>query len=143
VKLYREIFFMHNGPWPCHFCGQPVTYVEVDVHHLDGNKRNNDLSNLVASHERCHMSYHAKMPNGPHSVETKSKISNALRCHKRTEEHGRNISRGKKLHMTPELKAHLKSIRRLSSGHHVPHTEEAKRKMSELAIERRTKSCPK
>lgn len=48
VSLHRYIWEKHNGPIPCNY----------DIHHIDENKSNNDLSNLQmilkANHTRLH-----------------------------------------------------------------------------------------
>lgn len=42
--------------WRCPSCGRSRSEVErVDVHHRDGNPRNNDPENLVALCKRCHL----------------------------------------------------------------------------------------
>lgn len=59
---YREVFFAHNGPGPytCCFCGQPVDFEEVVIHHVDHNRTNLARENLTAAHETCHKSHHHK-----------------------------------------------------------------------------------
>lgn len=43
--------------WRCPGCGRDRDAVDrVDVHHRDGNPRNNDPDNLVALCRRCHLS---------------------------------------------------------------------------------------
>lgn len=74
-------------PWPCHFCGKPVTvtlYADgrgmfkdtLVIHHLDENPFNNDFENLAPSHGGCHTTHHRKgKPTGlHHSEEHKAKI---------------------------------------------------------------------
>lgn len=42
--------------WRCPGCGRSRDEVErVDVHHRDGNPKNNDPDNLVALCKRCHL----------------------------------------------------------------------------------------
>lgn len=75
-NAYRMAFFTAAGagPWPCFFCDEPVGR-EVVVHHVDHNRTNNDVSNLVPAHEGCHTSYHvaarwdALKENGPWTCE--------------------------------------------------------------------------
>lgn len=50
-------------PWPCFFCGKPITELgqqsrSLHRHHLDGIRENNDGNNLVPSHARCHIDFH-------------------------------------------------------------------------------------
>ena len=61
VWVYNAL--MHHGgpPWPCHFCDVPVESVTRgvgSVHHLDHDRSNNDVSNLVFAHQACHARYH-------------------------------------------------------------------------------------
>lgn len=46
------------GPHSCHWCGRHVNWrhprpADLEVDHLDANRGNNDLANLVASCHRC------------------------------------------------------------------------------------------
>ena len=58
-----------EGPFNCHWCGKTVTWADMHVDHLDSDKQNNDVGNLVAScpicnqqrgHERLMMTLRAK-----------------------------------------------------------------------------------
>ena len=42
-----------EGPFKCHWCGKEVTWSDMHVDHLDADKKNNDVSNLVASCPVC------------------------------------------------------------------------------------------
>lgn len=63
VGMHRVALYAVLGPGthPCHHCGTPVTWSQgtrtakgsLIVDHLDGNKRNNDVSNLVPSCQGC------------------------------------------------------------------------------------------
>lgn len=61
VRVYREAVPL---PWTCHFCGFAITFTGGTapqagvVHHLDEDRRNNDLSNLAAAHFSCHARHH-------------------------------------------------------------------------------------
>lgn len=57
-RTYRTKFSREHGPppWPCHFCKGDVFI--LFVHHIDGNHRNDDISNLSAAHKSCHQAYH-------------------------------------------------------------------------------------
>lgn len=45
-----------RGGWHCPGCSRSYQAVDrVDVHHRDGNPRNNDPENLVALCRRCHL----------------------------------------------------------------------------------------
>ena len=44
---------------PCAFCGEPLNSdATLVVHHIDENRNNNDLDNLVGMHNGCHRSHH-------------------------------------------------------------------------------------
>ena len=55
---------LYPGPYTCHFCGDPITELygrggsALNVHHVDGNGRNDEPGNMVAVHRRCHSRYH-------------------------------------------------------------------------------------
>jgi hypothetical protein len=54
---YVSLFKEHNQPpWHCHFCGELVE--KLYIHHLDHDHYNNELTNLVAVHKRCHDQHH-------------------------------------------------------------------------------------
>lgn len=48
---YRKDAFEHYGA-VCEYCGS--TYNFFDVHHIDGNRDNNDISNLCVLCRHCH-----------------------------------------------------------------------------------------
>lgn len=85
----------------------------LHIHHIDQNKLNNSLSNLIYLTKAEHMKIHH--PNGiPHEIteEERYKRGNAFRGKKFTEEHKRRISES-------------------NIGKH-NHSEEAKKRISEL-----------
>jgi hypothetical protein len=55
VYEHRFVFYNHNGkgPFKCHWCDAVVDWNLMDVDHLDDNKSNNDISNLVPSCHKC------------------------------------------------------------------------------------------
>jgi hypothetical protein len=64
---YRHAFRDANppGPWPCHFCGEPVEdqtkpfdKTSFVVHHADGDSANEAPDNLSAAHHGCHSRHH-------------------------------------------------------------------------------------
>lgn len=59
---YRRIFFAENGPspWLCYFCREDVSHTDLVVHHVDKNRLNNSVDNLVPSHHGCHNAFHAR-----------------------------------------------------------------------------------
>jgi hypothetical protein len=50
---YRKIWMDHHGPIPVDENG--ITY---DIHHIDGNRNNNDISNLIAVSIKEHYQIH-------------------------------------------------------------------------------------
>ena len=93
-----------------------------DIHHLDENKLNNSLSNLVYLTKSKHAKLHHKGENNVmfgkhHSEETRNKISDSLKGHKFSDETKRKISDAKKGKTTWNKCKH--------------HSEETKRKISE------------
>lgn len=89
----------------------------LSIHHLDGNKLNNSLSNLVYLTQNEHVSIHNHDRKGKlFSEEARKNISIAQKGKKRSEEARKNISESKKGTKNPMYGKHL--------------SEEAKRKMS-------------
>jgi len=43
----------------CILCGEPQNGRALDVHHIDGDKQNSAMANLVSLHRSCHMTVHA------------------------------------------------------------------------------------
>lgn len=86
----------------------------VDIHHIDGNKQNNEISNLKPFTKAQHMSIErtgAKM-----SKESRLKESLALKGRKFSEEHKKNISKamiGKTNHRQPHS---LETRRKISKS---------------------------
>lgn len=42
-----------EGPFPCHWCGETVTWETLHIDHLDDDKLNNDVGNLAATCPTC------------------------------------------------------------------------------------------
>ena len=80
-RLYREIFFAHNGPGPysCVECDTEVGFFDVLVHHDDHDRSNNTIENLMPSHRGCHTKHHSigRGVGTKDSEETKRKKSEA------------------------------------------------------------------
>ncbi len=98
-----------------------------DVHHIDENKMNNALSNLIYLTNAEHTSLHSK--GKPCSEERKTKLSTFWTGKKRgpiSEEHRIHLSASKKgRHLTDEQKAKLSTVLK---GHLV--SEDVKAKIS-------------
>ena len=111
---------------PCFHC-MPIHKIQVhthlgykkgfDIHHIDKNKLNNPLSNLVYLTKSEHMKIHVKNM----SEETKRKMSEAAK--------GKNFSSETKLKMSEAAKGNTCRLGTKQS-------EEAKRKIGEAAKDR-------
>jgi hypothetical protein len=53
MSKYRSIWVQHHGPIPKDHTGRPY-----DIHHIDGNRKNNDINNLVAVPIHIHYAIH-------------------------------------------------------------------------------------
>ena len=97
---YRQIWKNHYGPIP-----KDENGVSYQIHHIDGNRSNNDLSNLmcvsIKEHYEIHlnqgdfaaahviktkMDKYDSLINWNHKKETKDKISKTLKGHKRSDQ---------------------------------------------------------
>lgn len=107
MNNYRKIWSDYYGPIPVDENG--ITY---DIHHVDGNRKNNDISNLVALSLKEHYELHLKQGDylaahmiserlgkklyfWHHNEETKKKISKAKIGKKLSEEHKKKLSKAK------------------------------------------------
>jgi len=69
ISRVREflLWFATKHPQKCYFCKEPLEperFREGDsadgilLHHIDHDRSNNDVKNLVFAHRGCHRSYH-------------------------------------------------------------------------------------
>lgn len=111
---YRKIWESHYGKIPTDERG-----ITFDIHHIDGNRKNNEIDNLIClsvnDHYKIHYQQYIKNPNHKdfaalvflssrinkstefltgHTIseETKNKISNSLKGKKRSNDVGKKIS---------------------------------------------------
>ena len=59
--IYRKLA-LENNPNFCSLCGFSEEYA-IEVHHIDRNRKNNDLENLVVVCANCHRGIHKKVPS--------------------------------------------------------------------------------
>lgn len=128
-RLYREIFFAHNGPGPyiCKECEGEVTFFEVLVHHEDHDRSNNNLENLVPNHRGCHTIHHStgRGLGKKASEETKAKMREsglkrwATVSEEDRKEHGQISQKGRNDDVSETLKKNWETRRKLygPSGH--------------------------
>lgn len=139
-KKYRYIWEKAYGPIPTDKEGRPF-----EIHHKDGNKHNNDLSNLecvsIEEHYRIHLlqgdqeACHAislRMKKGyltgwHHTEETLEKLRKPKKNkvnYKKTEEHKRKLSKAKKgIKLPARSEAFKNNLRK-------PKSEEFKKRVS-------------
>jgi HNH endonuclease len=55
IPDYRKIYEKHHGPIPVDADGR-----KYHIHHIDGNRRNNDVSNLIALSAEEHLDLHLR-----------------------------------------------------------------------------------
>ena len=55
VYEHRFVYYSHygEGPFKCHWCGKQATWSDMHIDHLDDDKTNNSIGNLVASCPLC------------------------------------------------------------------------------------------
>lgn len=55
VREHRVVFYDRHGegPFCCHWCGRPVTWRTMHVDHVNADRGDNRIENLVASCPRC------------------------------------------------------------------------------------------
>jgi len=62
MKDYRVKCIIEKGDY-CNICGEREN---VDVHHIDGNRTNNELKNLIPVCRYCHIGIHENRENYEH-----------------------------------------------------------------------------
>lgn len=145
-KRWRDRY-KHRVIWE--ECNGPIPKGMV-VHHIDGDRRNNDISNLKlvtrAEHSHIHKvlfninKSHAGKTNaeiyGPEKAESiRTKLSDKMKVRTYTEERNRNVSKGLMGHHVSE-ESRIKMSDAAKKRKRKPWSEETKKKMSEAAFRR-------
>ena len=121
---YRKIWINTNGPIPKDDNGSAF-----EIHHIDGNRKNNNIENLKCVSIKEHYDIHFKQKDGPacHAIKLRIDNKEPLTGWKHSEETKRKWSetrKGKK--HSQETKDKLKAI---VTGR--KHSEESKKKISD------------
>ena len=70
-KIARKYFV-----WTCHYCGENNNKNDLNVHHINGNNKDNNPLNLEVVCISCHLKTHAlRRPNPSKNPETRKKSS--------------------------------------------------------------------
>lgn len=64
-RSYREYAKIYHNPLTCYYCGCGEDERKIDIHHLDENRENWLLSNLLPVCNVCHTFFHFKRYKGP------------------------------------------------------------------------------
>lgn len=62
---YRTYAMMYHNPLTCYYCGCSESERKIDIHHLDEDRNNWLLSNLLPVCNVCHTFFHFKRYKGP------------------------------------------------------------------------------
>lgn len=62
---YRDYAMMYHDPLTCYYCGATIEERKIDIHHLDEDRNNWLLSNLLPVCNVCHTFFHFKRYKGP------------------------------------------------------------------------------
>lgn len=146
MKSYYYIWVKHNGEVPKDEFGR-----SFDIHHIDGNNKNNDINNLKCISIQEHYDIHFKqgdqgachairirmgnvVTGWTHSEETRKKISQIQKGRKQTPEHIENarLGRLKNLHKRKKPTYSEEGLKRLKeSNKNRVVSEETRKKRSE------------
>ena len=70
-KIYMKFFDLTADEFiPCEICQGDA----VDIHHIDINRKNNDIHNLIALCRQCHTNCHANKEYNKWCVDRKKQI---------------------------------------------------------------------
>lgn len=130
-KDYRKIYELHYGPIPKDETGR--TY---DIHHIDGNRKNNDPSNLVAVTKQEHYNIHQQQGDwaacqailthlnmSPEEISQKATEFNLLRVKEGThpflgpEMNERQFSDGTHPFLRPDFQRNIQ-LKKIEEGRH-------------------------
>lgn len=87
---YFKIILLHRAIWTYYYGEIPAGY---DVHHIDGDKDNNDISNLTIMTKSDHLRLHAHLRKNPSVIPRVKKTFKCIVCGKEYEriDNGRNL----------------------------------------------------
>lgn len=115
MKNYRKIYEKHYGPIPTDEMGR--TY---DIHHIDGNRNNNDPNNLKAVSIKEHYQIH--LERGDYSscikIATRMKMSPEVLSELATKENLKRIKEGTHNWFGGEFQRNLQKKRVAEGTHH-------------------------
>lgn len=72
ANSYRNYAKMYHNPLTCYYCGCTEEERKIDIHHLDENRKNWLLSNLLPVCNVCHAFFHYKRYKSPFVKVSKS-----------------------------------------------------------------------
>lgn len=116
-KMKNDNKLIQKDGLRCLYCNVPVTKEDVVLDHLDNNNHNNELWNLVRSHEKCNLD---KRNNADYQIKAKDKLDrNQARIYHSIEdttersnspeiEHNTNCNQLVKQHLAERTKIHEK-----------------------------------
>lgn len=141
--LYRLRFVGTHGlgPFPCHFCRAPVPIECLVVHHVDEDYANNAVENLAAAHRECHDRHHANGRGDPFAAAravrwakpgARAAHADVMQRVNAAMTHEQRSASALKMWETRDREAFSAAARagQAKRGPRVPHTDEAKAKMS-------------
>lgn len=59
-SVHKRVYDDEIGVWICQFCGAREGEIQLDVHHVNQDRSNNNPSNLVCLCKNCHQKLHQR-----------------------------------------------------------------------------------
>lgn len=88
-QIYRKIAYQIFKK-ECALCGEKEKMIQI--HHIDKNRYNNSIDNLIPTCASCHKKIHYEIKNGCESYEAIEKVKNGYSGYKMPEEQKKKIS---------------------------------------------------